>query len=249
MNDKHYNPAIAARLRIFVDGRQWLSITTYLDTLSHAQFRTAGYMLKEVFMPRLEPDDFWLLASVLVNYNPKAFLVTILKSWVSQQSTVLLPFTQTTDVSTPISSMPSVASQPSLAFFQSLRNKEEDVRKTLQVLLPVLSSPSGIETLLQVMGVTDPQSRIKAYLNHLTPATAYLLVRVLHEVEDDRSLLIRIVHHLMKQGGNLSFNLASFLCTLHGLEEVKGTFSLRLRPFELSYILGDFEAFCKVMRI
>lgn len=230
MNDKHYNPAIAARLRTLVDGRQWLSIPDYLGTLSNAQFRTAGYMLGEVFMPKLPTDDFWALADVLVTYNSKAFLVTVLKSWISTHPA---PCSLT----------------PVPSFFASLRGHAEDVRKALFVLLPVLSSPSEIEGLLQVMDVRDAQVRINAYLHSITPATAFLLLRTLHEVEDDRALLVRITYFLMKMGDNLSFNLASAIRSFFGLEEVKGTFSLRLQPYQLSHVIADFDAFKKVVKI
>lgn len=236
MNDRHYNPALAARLRTLVDGRQSASLTAWLGTLSHSQFRTAGYMLGEDFMPRLPVNDFWLLATELVAYHARAFLVTVLRSWVSRRPEVLLPFT--------LSSQPD---DPSLLFFQSLRGRAEDVRKSFLFLLPHLTSPSGIEALQQVMGITDIPFRINSYLQALTPASAFLLVRALHEVEDDRALLIRITYHLIRQRGNLGFNIASLLRTLHGLDEVKGTFSLHLHPYQLSHLLSDYEAFRKVI--
>ena len=236
MNDRHYNPALAARLSALADGRQGTLLTAYLDTLSHSQFRTAGYMLGEIFMPRLQPSDFWHLAAELVAYNAKAFLVTMLRSWVSRCPEALLPFVLTTS-----------PDDSSLLFFQALKGRDEDVRKTLRVLLPLLDEPSHIERLLCAMGVTDVQFRLNAFLHALTPATAFLLVRTLHEVEDDHPLLIRITYHLMRQGDNLSFNVASLLRTLHALDEVKGTFSLRLQPYQLSYLLSDFEAFSKAL--
>ena len=162
----------------------------------------------------------------------------MLRSWVSRRPAVLLPFT--------LSSQPTDAS---LLFFQSLRGRAEDVRKAFLFLLPHLSTPSDIEALQQVLGVIGPTFRIHSYLQALTPASAYLLVRTLHEVEDDRALLIRISYHLIRQGGNLGFNLASLLRTLHGLDEVKGSFSLRLQPYQLSHLLSDYEAFRKAVTL
>lgn len=229
MNEKHYNPAIAARLRTLVDGRQWSLIPPYLDGLSNSLFRTAGYMLGETLMPQLSDVEFWELASQLIVYKPKAFLVTLLKSWVSSMNIRSL---------TPIPS-----------FFSTLKGREEDQRKTLQVLLPSLKDPLLIEELMQTMGATSIHFRINTFLRTITPATSFLLLKALHEVEDDRSLLVRTTYYLIKQGDDLSFNLASLLRTYFGLEEVKGTFSLRLQPFELSRLAADYSAFQKAMAL
>ena len=43
-------------------------IPGFLDGLSNAQFRTAGYILGEEIMPRLEAEDFWLLTTLLYKY-------------------------------------------------------------------------------------------------------------------------------------------------------------------------------------
>ncbi|MCQ2196013.1 MAG: hypothetical protein MJZ60_00645 [Bacteroidaceae bacterium] len=227
MVDKHYNPAIASRLRVLVDGRQWSFITQYLSKLSNAQFRTAGYMLGEEFMTQLPDADFWALAQHLVEYDAKAFLITVLKSWVRSQSGRSL---------TPVPS-----------FFPMLQGREEDQRKTLMVLLPSLTSPELVLTLVSAMGITQPSVRINAYLRSLTPTTAFLLTKTLQEVEDDRPLLIRTASFLVKLNMDIAFNLASMLCSLFNLEEVKGTFSLKVQPYELSYLTSDFEAFKKAL--
>lgn len=229
MNDKRYNPAIAARLRILVGGRQWVSLTQYLDGLSNAHFRTAGIMLGEVFMPELDDADFWALAQVLVSYNAKAFLVTVMKSWAGVAASRSL--------------------NPIPAFFFMLRGRDEDRRKTLQVLLPILNDYRLIEELLTAMDYRDVQLRINVFMRCLTPSTAFLLFKALCEVEDDRALLIRSTTYLMKQGDNLTFNLASLLRAFFGLEEVKGTFSLNLQPFQLSHLASDFNAFSKALAL
>lgn len=230
MNDKHYNPVIAARLRKIADGRQWPDLLSYLDSLSNAQFRTAGYVLGERIMPELEDDDFWQLATLLVGYNAKAFLVTVLKSWTASNATRRL--------------------DPVPPFFQTLRGREEDQRKSLMVLLPVLRLPSDIRNLLVAMDISEPKRIVTLLLqSHLTEASAFVLTTTLLQLEDDRPLLIRVTHYLMKQGGNLAFNTASLLRTFFGLEEVSGVFSLKLQPFQLSRIVTDFAAFCKTVSL
>ena len=240
---------IAVRLRSLVDGRQWLAIPDYLDGLSHAQFRTAGYMLGEKYMPSLDAEDFWTLAKVLVDYNAKAFLVTVLKSWTasalsrkSDPSSTLSPKSQTPETI-------SLKCETSAAFFASLRGREEDQRKTMQTLLPVLKDVTTVEWLEQTMGIVEARKRVAFYLNSTTVVTGFLLLQALHQLEEDRSLLIRTTHYLIKRGDGFSFNLASLFCVFFGLEEVKGTFSLRIQPYELARLSTDFEAFRKTLKV
>lgn len=223
MVEKHYNPILAVRLRTLVDGRQWLDIPAYLSTLSHSQFRTAGYILGEKIMPQLDADAFWTLAKTLVDYNAKAFLVTLLKGWMQSSIPLRCP--------------------SSHAFFSSLQGSEEDQRKTMQVLLPVLTDISLIEWLESTIHFTDARKRVACYLNTITIHSGYLLLQALHQLDDDRALLVRTTHFLMKRGDGLSFNLASLFCTFFGLDEVKGTFSLRIQPFQLARLASDFGAF------
>jgi hypothetical protein len=56
-----------------------------------------------------------------------------------------------------------------------------------------------------------------------------------------------VAYFLMKRGDALSFNLASLMKEYFGLEEMKGTFSLRLKPFELARLETSYRAFCDKM--
>jgi len=71
----------------------------------------------------------------------------------------------------------------------------------------------------------------------------YVLFHTLKYVEHDRSILIRTVYFLMKRGDDRSFNFASLLRSYFGLEEVKGTFSLKIEPYQLARLEGSYEAF------
>lgn len=226
LNDKHYNPAIAARLQTLVDGRQWALLTSYLDGLSRAHFRTAGYLLGEQLMPQLVDDDFWLLASHLFRYNAKAFLVTLMKSCVASHRSL----------------------NPVPGFFSLLRESSEDQRKALLHLLPTIADPSTAEALMVAVGLTSAHSRIGILLQCPTPVCGFLLLKTLREVEDDRALLVRTVRYLISLHTNFSFNLASLFRSFFGLEEVRGTFSLTLQPFELARLSQQYEAFYKVVQ-
>lgn len=76
----------------------------------------------------------------------------------------------------------------------------------------------------------------------------FLLLRALRYVEHDRALLIRTCYFLMKAGDALSFNMAALLRTYFALEEVRGTFSLSLKPYELARIEQSYDAFLQAVR-
>ena len=74
-----------------------------------------------------------------------------------------------------------------------------------------------------------------------------MLLQALHYVEQDRAFLIKVAYYIMSRGDSFSFNVASLIKSIYGLDELKGTFSLRLQPFELSRIEKSYEAFCGVV--
>ena len=225
--DKHYHPMVANRLRDFVTRRDWQGITSYLQTLSHAQYRTAGYMLGEMFMPELSDHDFWSLSQELVSSNSKAFLVTLLKSASKRRL--------------------DIESDSFISFCDSLRNNEIDRQKVLVHLLPLMNTPEEVLRLFDMMSVPDREKRIPYLLRMSTLPTSYVLFHTLKYVEHDRSLLIRTVYFLMKRGDDKSFNFASLLKSYFGLDEVKGTFSLRIEPYQLARLEGSYEAFCQAL--
>ncbi len=222
--DKHYNPIIASRLRNIAGGRQWSLLPDFLDGLSNAQFRTAGYILGEEIMPRLEAEDFWLLTTLLYKYNAKAFLVTCMKSATKRVG--------------------EYRREDAEELWKMLSANDIDATKTLQTLLPCIHDDvHTAQHLLNVMVGEDAEKRIALLLKIDTPVGAYLLLHALRQVEHNRPLLVRTTYFLIKRGDPLSFNLASLFKAFFGLEEVRGTFSLRLQPFELSRLETSYSAF------
>ncbi|MCD7721865.1 MAG: hypothetical protein LUI09_06505 [Prevotellaceae bacterium] len=225
--DKHYHPALEARLRVLLAQRDWQGVTAYVDSLSNSQFRTAGYMLGEALMPSLPDSDFWQLASVLVRHNSKAFLVTMLKSAAARGL--------------------DVGSEGFASFCRLLIPNETDTHKALTRLLPLLRSPEEVQRLFAFLGVSDPQRMLRYLLPVATEAASFQLLLTLRFLDHDRGLLLRAVNYVMKRGGDLSFNLASLLKTYFGLDEVKGPFSRSVEPYELSRLAASYKAFCQAL--
>lgn len=232
INDKHYHPAIGAKLRPLLEARNWEGVTNYLGTLSNSMFRTAGYMLGENLSMALPEEDFWALAHALICFNSKAMLGTMLKA-----------------IATRLHEGTLSTSHPGFhALSSTLSTNEIDTQKTLLALLPEMTVPEQTEQLFLQLNVTTPQRKLPYLLRTATVPAAYALMQALRHIEGERPLLIRTVVVLMKRGDALSFNLASLLRAYFGLDEVRGTFSLRLEPFQLARLAENYEAFSQAMK-
>ena len=89
ISEKHYNPAVFAKLSVLAQSDSDSLLTAWLSTLSNASFRTAGYMLGERIMQTVPVDRFWQLFRSLVAYNTRAFLVTMLKAFLIDRKSVV----------------------------------------------------------------------------------------------------------------------------------------------------------------
>lgn len=229
--DSHYNPVLFSRLAALAKAADHAALQHFLAQLSNAQYRQAGYMLGEMIGPVLGAQQFWPLTMALVELDAKAFLVTMLKSVVEgmRQGTLSvmdLGFTQAC---------------------QYLQRSPIDARKTLQTLLPALTDVHQIRHLFHLLGYAEMSAWIPHLLQALHPATAFVLLQALHYMEHDRAYILNVARHLVKRADPLSFNLASLIRTIYALDELKGTFSLHLEPFQLSRIEQQYDAFRQIV--
>lgn len=230
--DKHYTPALYGRLQTLATQRDWQGLSSYLGGLSNAHFRTAGYMLGERVMPTLMEADAWEMASELIRYNDKAFLVTMMKAIAEGLRSDRLHL-RTSGCHT---------------LLAQLKPNAINVQKTLVALLPVVERPEDVQWLMGKLEMEKAESRIALLIRIPTLPCSFMLFHTLRFVEHNRPLLIRTALFLIKRDDDLSFNLASLIKAYYDLEEVKGTFSLRLEPYKLARIENSYEAFCEAMR-
>ncbi len=231
--DSHYNPILFHQLNTLVEAGDYAQLASYLGRLSHAQHRTAGYILGERIGPALGPESFWPLFLFLVQLDAKAFLVTLLKSVTEGMKRGTLSLSD------------SGFGDAALWLGQS----HEDTRKTLLTLLPALTDVGQIRSLFVRLNRSEMSAWIPFLLKCFHPATAFVLLQALHYVEHDRPFLVRVARLLIANGDSLSFNVASLIKSIYGLDELRGTFSLRLQPFQLSRIEGSYEAFCEAVKL
>lgn len=237
VNERHYNPVIHTRLLALCQQADSSELLDYLDSLSHASFRTAGYILGERVLPQVTLDRFWSLFYVLLVYHAKAFLMTLLKSVLIRQQMRC-------------ESMETFLNHPGFLVVSNYLNSNDktvDKKKILQTLLPVVERPEQGEFLLKRLQVTASEARLEVLLRPTGLCAAFLLFQTLRKLEHERSLLVRCCVFLMKRGDALSFNLVSLLKSYFDLPEVKGCFSLHLNPYELSRLESSYEVFEKVM--
>ena len=208
-------------------------VVDYLGTLSNARFRTAGYLLGERTMQQCPVDVFWAMAQALVAYNSRAFLVTVLKSFLARRD-------EAGDV--------GINDAGFHEFCCHFHGKSEDCRKVLLYMLPALDEPDDLRRIFALLGMDDQALWIPFLLKCHTLPCSFLLFNSLHFIEHDTDRLERIAYFLIKSGDSLSFNLASLIKTYFGLTHVKGTFSLNLKAYELARISTSYSVFCQKMR-
>ena len=231
-SEKHYSPYIHAQLNTLLRHDDFCGkLPGWLASLSHSSFRTAGYVIGERMAPELSPERFWELFQALVEFNAKAFLVTMLKA--------LILRLEEKSVTLHDAGFQTLALQ--------IATNEVDRRKTLHHLLPHIESPDEMRQLFLSLRLTDEEDWIPFLMDCPTLPSFYLLFLALRRRDHEHSFILKMAAHLMKRGDSLSFNMASLMKSYFGLDELRGTFSLTLKPYELSSIELSFPIFCQKM--
>ena len=231
--DQHYHPIIYQRLQVLFENGDWESLIKFLDGLSNAHFRTAGYLIGERLLPTLEPDVFWDVMRELIFWQPKAFTVTTGKAALQRLRNGTL----------------SLHDRGFQTLASALEPSERSIdrQKLLMLWLPAAKDPLTMELLFERFGFNVPRLKVEFLLRTEGLPAAFLLLRTLCYEDHDREYLTNICRQVMKRGDNLSFNLASLLRTYFDLPEIHGTFSLALQQYELSRLDTDFDVFCRVV--
>ena len=228
IRDVHYSVQIDRRIRPAVCQEDFDELLELLDSFSNSQFRTAVYMLGEKYALELSADGFWRLFSVLLQRDSKAFLIVMLKALAQRME----------------KGEASIEDEG----FKNLCHimNEVDRQKTLQFLLPYLKDEEQVRYLFRCFSM-EANEWIPYLIKVNSLPCAFVLFSSLRYIEHERDYLVRIAYYLMKRGDGLSFNLASLMKAYFGLEELKGTFSLQLKPFELARLETSYKAFCDRM--
>ncbi len=239
--DRHYDSLLFTRLSAVFAAADGEALVAFLDNLSNAQFRTAGYIIGERLLADVSSDTFWDVVIRLILWQPKAFVVTMAKAAAPRLRAGTLSLSDPGFVR--------------LSKALSGGSHELDRRKLLAVWLPVIDDYVTMENLFESLDVRDARRRVE-FLVHLESLTAaFVLLRTARYEEHDKDYLTGVCRALIRRASgqadprarSLSFNMASLLRSFFDLPDVRGTFSLATEAYELSRIDTDFDVFCRVV--
>lgn len=234
MNDRTYTSVLHRHLAGYFSREDLAGLSGYLDSLSHSDFRKAGFILGENILPELPETVFWDVFLLLLRYDARALLGTMMKAAVRRVGRKALSL--------------SHPGYMQVAHYLNEGGFSVDKQKIILRLIPVLDAPEDLLALFRTMQVEEARVRVDYLLRHISLPTAYLLFQEFRRLDHDKAFLSRCCSLLMKRGDALSFNLASVTKSYFDLPAVGGTFSLRLRPYELSLLEASYADFCAVMR-
>ena len=184
-------------------------------------------MLGERLLPDAPTDVFWHMTEALVRYDSRALLITLMK-------TFLVRLARGTA---------SLDDAPFARLAASFNEVER--QKVALLLLPALGSPEQVEQLFSAMQIPKGREQMVYLVRVDTLPCLFLLLRSLRYIEHDREEVLQVARQLMKRGTGRSFNLASIMKVAFGLDELSGTFSLRLQPYQIARLEQSYEAFCQ----
>ena len=186
-------------------------------------------MLGERLLLDSPVDVYWRMTTSLFRYDSRAYLVTLMK-------TFLLRMKRGT------ASLSDEAFGRMAAEFNDVERQ-----KVALLLLPDMQTPKQVEQLFSVLGIAKGREQMVYLVRIDTLPCLFLLLRSLRYIEHDRAEVLQVARQLMKRGTGGSFNLASIVKVAFGLDELSGTFSLRLQPYQISRLEQSYEAFCQSM--
>lgn len=227
MTDRHYSKTLEGKLLPVVQAGDAEGLVALLESFSRSEQRTAGYMLGERLLLDCSADLYWLMTEALVRHESKAYLMTLMKTFLVRLK----------------HGTAGLSDKP----FARLASGFNDVerQKVALLVLPELDQPKQVEQFFQILRIEKGREQMVYLVRVDTLPCLFLLLRSLRYIEHDRAEVLKVARQLMKRGTGGSFNLASIIKVAFGLEELTGTFSLRLQPYQIARLEQSYEAFCQ----
>lgn len=234
MHNLHaYHPVLEKKTMAYLQNKDWEGLSEYLSKLSHSEFRTLGKMMPQYILPKFEEQDYWDIFDFLFESNPKAWLITLLKAAITLYLQGKLHFDGSR--------------------FQAVCNKiaeeqrEIDKSKLLQAVLPVLKTPQEVSDTFVYLRMDDDDKCIKYLLPINTLPCYFILFQKMRRLEGQSEKLSLYCAELLRKKDDRSFNLVSIIKHYFDLPAVKGVFSLKINPYELSRLDSSYSGFCQMM--
>lgn len=204
------------------------ALHTFLDRLTNTEFRRVERSVREEVLPQLSDPDFWTTYLHLIIYKRQAFLSAIRAAAHLAESNQLR-----------FDSPAALQVAATLGPDHSL--------KAADMLLPLLHTRQQIEAAFRLFGIDDERQQVRLLIRVDTPLCYYLLLRTLAHIPDKRTLALNCYRLLLRRGTDTAYNMASIVRAYFGLSETRSQFSLRIEPYELSYLDSSYERFLHVL--
>lgn len=227
-----FSDIIKTRVREMIEAGKWNDLFHYFNHLSNSNFKSAKFILESDILLLAPSPVFWEAACHLVEYRPKAFLNSVAK--VAKNRFVRGLW----DID--FKSLSCISLQLKGEEARSARNR------FIRYMLPLFKTEEDIDRLFDVFGIDVPESRI-AFLREVPEPIYFFLLFNLLRRADNHLLVSDCCRFLIKQGDDLSYNMASLLKGYFDLKDVKGVFSLRLQSYEFGYLETSFTTFEKTI--
>lgn len=225
--------AVGAQLERLFNTEDWDELRIYLGRLSHKDFQTAGKIIGETLLPSVDENKFWAAFYCLIDFHPKAFLMTMLKAIPKRYNNKTFNLRHNGFI---------VVSN-----YLNTKNATIDKEKIIRFMLNVLDNPDDIDYLFTRFKIDTPKDKLEYLLRGRTMAAYFVMFKTLREVEHDRSLLNRCAVFLRKQDDTMAYNFVSLMKSYFDLREIKGSFSLQLNPYELGRAETSYDSFMKLL--
>lgn len=230
MNNRLRTSSLESRLRPFVQSGDAEGLLGCLQSMSVADRRKSHSLLPAILTAEIKgAEAFWTLFDQVVQSFPKAYLVTFLKAVSELYKKGLI-------------TLKGGAARDYCGWMT-----QTDKRKTTASLLPLMATPEEVEDALDSFRMDEAEERISALTPIRTMPCRYALFNTLKTIEGEEGKIRSCCLALMKQNERFSFNLASIISVYFAIENLPGTFSLRMKPYEQCRLDGSYSNFCKLI--
>ena len=204
--------------------RNWEQLKLLLNRLSKSEFRKVEQDVREDILPALSNGLFWEAYLHLILYRPQAFLTGILAIRALMERTELdFNCSEAHDVAKALD--------------------EQQKLKIANMTLPLLTNERQMGQLFRWLSFDDERNQIAALIRVHSPLSYFMLFKTLKMLDEGRELALRCCRLIARKQDDLSYNMVSILRAYFGLHEVGMQLSLRIEPYELSYLDTSFETF------
>ncbi len=220
--------ALCTTIKQYLSRSDWDGLTLMLSKRSNSELRSIERIIRSDIMPTMNNAEFWSTFRFFVLFRPQGFLPCV-------------------------SNIKHLASDGTLNFQNSdveaiaTTLSAENIKKLIYMALPHLATPEQIDNLFEAFRFSGCEKRAIALIHVTTPLGYYKLFDVLKNNSDDRVTILRCCRFLIKQQNDMAYNMASILTAYFGLEEIKTKFSLKIAPYELSYLDKSPENFYYIL--